>query len=369
MPGRPRFHDLAVSVIEPLTSDSVALTFAVPAELSADYEFVPGQHVTLRCPAAGDDVRRTYSMCSPPGTLRIAVKRIPGGVFSGYAMERLRVGDRIEVMTPTGRFTSRLDGSRPSQRAGQWAAQRPSHRAAHRAAIVAGSGITPVMSVMTSTLEAEPESRFSLVYGNRDSASVMFLDEIADLKDQFPDRLAVFHVLSREDRQAPLLSGRLDRDKLAQLYDVVAGDGDVDEWFLCGPMPLVESARTLLRRRGVPDSAVRYELFHVSAAAAAAPRASTGEEVAKVRVTLAGRTTTVSVPRSGAVLHAVRAVRPEVPYGCTNGMCGTCRARLVSGRVEMDHCYALDDDQLADGFVLTCQAQPRSGEVVIDYDA
>ena len=357
MPGRPRLHDLAVSAIEPLTPDSVALTFAVPAELSADYEFVPGQHVTLRCSAAGDDARRTYSMCSPPGTLRIAVKRIPGGVFSGYVMERLRVGDRIEVMTPTGRFTSRLDGSRP--------AQRP----VHRAAIAAGSGITPIMSLLATTLEAEPESRFTLVYGNRDSASVMFLDEIADLKDRFPDRLAVFHVLSREARQAPVLSGRLDRDKLAQLYGVVTGDGDVDEWFLCGPMPLVESARTLLRRRGVPDSAIRYELFHVSAPAPAALPTSTDNHVATVRVTLAGRTTTVSVPRSGAVLHAVRAVRPEVPYGCTNGMCGTCRARLVSGRVEMDHCYALDDDQLADGFVLTCQAQPRTDDVVLDYDA
>ena len=364
MPGRPRFHNLAVSAIEPLTPDSVALTFAVPTELSADYEFAPGQHVTLRCPAAGDDARRTYSMCSAPGTLRIAVKRIPGGVFSGYAMERLSVGDRIEVMTPTGRFTSRLDGSGPCQRAAQ--------RAPHRAAIAAGSGITPVMSVMAATLEAEPESRFSLVYGNRDSASVMFLDEIADLKDRFPNRLAVFHVLSREARQAPLLSGRLDRDKLALLYDVVAGNGDVDEWFLCGPMPVVESARMLLRRRGVPDAAVRYELFHLSAAATVAPATAApahAGDVATVRVTLAGRTTTVSVPRSGVVLHAVMAVRPEVPYGCTNGMCGTCRARLVSGRVEMDHCYALDDDQQAAGFVLTCQAQPCTDEVVLDYDA
>jgi ring-1,2-phenylacetyl-CoA epoxidase subunit PaaE len=346
-----------VSAIEPLTPNSVAITFAVPAELSADYDFVPGQNGTWRCPAAGDDARRTYSMCSTPGTLRIGVKRIPGGVFSSYAMQRLRVGERIEVMTPTGRFASRLAGSQ----------QR------HRVAIAAGSGITPVMSVMTATLEAEPESRFSLVYANRDSASVMFLDEIADLKDRFPDRLTVFHVLSREPREVALLSGRLEPEKLTQLLDVVAGAGGVDEWFLCGPMPLVECARAVLKRRAVPDSAVRYELFHVSTVASPPPpQADAADDSAassRVSITLAGRTTTVSVPRSRDVLHAVMAVRPEVPYGCTNGMCGTCRARVVSGRVEMDHCYALDDEQLAAGFVVTCQAQPRTDEVVLDYDA
>jgi ring-1,2-phenylacetyl-CoA epoxidase subunit PaaE len=345
-----------VAAIEPLTPDSVAVTFAVPAELSADYEFVPGQHVTLRCPAAGDDVRRTYSMCSPPGTLRIGVKRIPTGVFSSYAIQRLRVGEHVEVMTPTGRFVSRLDGSKPR----------------HRAAIAAGSGITPVMSVMAATLESEPLSRFTLVYGNRDSASVMYLDEIADLKDRFPDRLAVFHVLSREPREAALLSGRLEPEKLAQLVDVVAGDAGVDEWFLCGPLPLVECARAVLKRRGVPDSAVRYELFHVSTAATPPSRVDAADKSApssRVSVTLAGRTTTVSVPRSRDVLHAVMAVRPEVPYGCTNGMCGTCRARVVSGKVEMDHCYALDAEQIAAGFVVTCQAQPRTDEVALDYDA
>lgn len=357
MARRPQLHPLRVSAIDRLTDDAVAITFAVPASLVDDYAFTPGQHLTIQCLAAGDDARRTYSLCSSPGTLRIGVKQVPGGVFSKHALEVLKVGDEIDVMTPMGRFTTTVE---PDD-------------AKHRVGIAAGSGITPLLSIMSATLEAAPRSRFTLIYGNRSSGSVMFLDEIADLKDRFPDRLCVFHVLSREPRDAALLTGRLDRDKLNQLLDVAVGGGDggVDEWFLCGPMAMVDTARSVLKSRGVDDKTVRFELFHVDTVAPVAPVAPavSSSDMSEVDIKLAGLTTSLRVGRSQDVLHAALRVRGDVPYGCTNGMCGTCRAKLVEGDVEMDHCYALDDADLAAGFVLTCQAQPRSAKVSLDYDA
>jgi ring-1,2-phenylacetyl-CoA epoxidase subunit PaaE len=364
MAHRSQFHALVVSQIERLTEDSVALTFDVPERLAADYQFAPGQHVTVRCVAAGDDGRRTYSLCSPPGHLRIGVKKVEGGVFSTHALERLRLGDEVEVMTPSGHFTTEIDPT----------------RARHRVAIVAGSGITPALSIMRATLECEPKSHFTLVYGNASSRTVMFLDEICDLKDRFPSRLSIIHVLSREPREAQLLSGRIDREKLVRLLDTIIDAAATDEWFLCGPLPLVDVARLVLKEHGVADSAVRFELFHVPSETAAragkapgdAPAevpAETSTELSKVTIVLAGRSSLLDVAATQDVLHAALAVRPDVPYGCTNGMCGTCRAKLVAGKVEMHHCYALDAAELAAGFVLTCQAQPRTQTVTLDYDA
>jgi ring-1,2-phenylacetyl-CoA epoxidase subunit PaaE len=356
MRKRPEFHTLRVSALERLTADAVAITFEAPPEARDEYLFEAGQHVTVRCLAAGDDKRRTYSLCSPPGVLRIGVKQVPGGVFSAHALRRLRVGDEMEVMTPTGRFTTTItsDGAR------------------RRAAIVAGSGVTPVLSIMRTVLEREPRSSFALIYGNRSGHTVMFLDEIADLKDRFPDRLAVFHVFSREQRGSDLLTGRLDREKLGRLFDLIEA-GTVDEWLACGPMPVVDAVRAALRERGVADSAVRYELFHLTTATPAEPvvpdgGAASGES-SRVMIWLAGRSTSLLVPRDRDVLHQVMAVRSDVPYGCTNGMCGTCRAKVVEGEVEMRHCYALDERDQAAGFVVTCQALPRSDAVVLDYDA
>jgi ring-1,2-phenylacetyl-CoA epoxidase subunit PaaE len=355
--GRPQFHTVRVSAIDRLTTDAVAITFAVPDDLAGEYAFSPGQHVTVRCTAAGDDGRRTYSLCSVPGVVRIGVKQIPGGVFSTYALGGLRIGDDVEVMTPSGRFTTEVDAL----------------RVRHRAAIVAGSGITPVLSIAAATLRAEPDSRFTLIYGNRSAEAVMFLDELADLKDRFPDRLAVFHVLSREVRDSALLTGRLDRAKLDELLDVAVAPGTVDEWFVCGPAPMIDAARAALREHNVDDAAVHVELFYL-----ATPTRTTEtqavvdtatEQQASVTITLAGRSTTLAVPLGKDVLHEVMRVRPDVPYGCTNGMCGTCRAKVIEGVVEMDHCYALDQGELDAGFVLTCQAQPRSDVVVLDYDA
>jgi ring-1,2-phenylacetyl-CoA epoxidase subunit PaaE len=355
--GRPQFHTVRVSAIDRLTTDAVAITFAVPDDLAGEYAFSPGQHVTVRCIAAGDDGRRTYSLCSAPGVVRIGVKQIPGGVFSTYALGGLRIGDGVEVMTPTGRFTTEVDASRPR----------------HRAAIVAGSGITPVLSIAAATLRAEPASRFTLIYGNRSAQAVMFLDELADLKDRFPDRLAVFHVLSREVRDSALLTGRLDRGKLDELLKVAVTPSTVDEWFVCGPAPMIDAARAALHEHNVDDANVHVELFHLATStptqAVVVDTETEQHASASVTITLAGRSTTLAVPLSRDVLHEVMRVRPDVPYGCTNGMCGTCRAKVVEGTVEMDHCYALDQGELDAGFVLTCQAQPRSDVVVLDYDA
>jgi ring-1,2-phenylacetyl-CoA epoxidase subunit PaaE len=295
--------------------------------------------------------------------LRIGVKHIAGGVFSSHAIGGLKVGDDVEVMTPMGHFTTDIDPTRPR----------------HRAAIVAGSGITPVLSIIQATLDSEPESEFTLIFGNRTTDAVMFLDELADLKDRFPDRLAIFHVLSREPRDSQLLSGRLDLAKLDELLTVAVDVRAVDDWFLCGPIDVIDAGRAALRDLGVPDANVHFELFYVATTNGAVGQltksgpeptaASAGPEAADVTIVLAGRSTSLSVPAGKDVLHSAMAVRPDVPYGCTNGMCGTCRAKLLEGDVYMDHCYALDQAELDNGFVLTCQAKPRTERVVLDYDA
>src|SRR4051812_20746475 len=274
------FHPLRVADVEQLTADAVAVTFAVPPELRADYAFAPGQHLTLRAVVDGEEVRRSYSICSPPssGRLRIAIKRLEGGVFSGHALQQLRAGDVLEVMRPAGRFGVRLDPANVE----------------HYVAIVAGSGITPVLSILESVLETEPRSRFTLVYGNRDAGSVMFLDELADDKDRYPDRLQLVHVLSREERDAELLTGRIDAAKLDRLLATILPPDDVDEWLLCGPFEMVEQVRDDLVARGIPSRRIHLELFHVEGEPMPVRRtssaASSDADAAEVTVRLDGRT-------------------------------------------------------------------------------
>ena len=353
------FHPLTVAAVERLTDDAVALTFAVPDHLQDDYTFEPGQHLTLRSDVGDGEVRRTYSICSsaPSRRLRVAVKRLAGGAFSGHATSVLQVGDTIEVMTPSGRFTPRLDAE----------------QARHYGAIAAGSGITPILSIVASVLEVEPASRVSLVYGNRSAATVMFLDELAELKDRYPQRLHVVHVLSREPQDSELLSGRLDQERLRRVLDALVPVETVDVWFLCGPQGLVEGAREVLVGAGADPATVHAELFHVEGEVPR-PVATVEEERAAgtstVLVTLDGRRSTVTVPRTGVrVLDAVLAVRADAPYACKGGVCGTCRARVVTGEVDMARNYALDVEEIAAGFVLACQAVPVSEAVELDFDA
>src|SRR4051794_40949470 len=284
------FHPLRVADVEQLTADAVAVTFAMPPELRADYAFAPGQHLTLRAVVDGEEVRRSYSICSAPssGRLRIAIKRLEGGVFSGHALQQLRAGDVLDVMRPAGRFGVRLDPA----------------NAEHYVAIVAGSGITPVLSILESVLETEPRSRFTLVYGNRDAGSVMFLEELADDKDRYPDRLQLVHILSREERDAELLTGRIDAAKLDRLLATIVPPDDVDEWLLCGPFEMVRQLHEELVAHGVPKRRIHLELFHVDGEPPPVRRtsgASRDTDAAEVTVRLSGRTTTFRMPPEGSV--------------------------------------------------------------------
>src|SRR3954447_16252781 len=246
------FHPLTIDAIEPGSEDSVAITFAVPEDLRDAYAFSHGQHLTIRTELAGDDVRRNYSICSPAGSgvLRVAVKRLPGGAFSEHALDVLAKGDVLEVMTPSGRFTTQLD---------------PEHEK-HYVCVAAGSGITPILSIIASTLAAEPRSSVTLIYANRTHKTVMFLEEVEDLKDRYHDRLQLIHVLSREPQEVELFSGRLDAERMQRFLDGIVPPETVDEWFLCGPFEMVSDLRGLLVSRGVPKRNVHAEVFHVESA-------------------------------------------------------------------------------------------------------
>jgi ring-1,2-phenylacetyl-CoA epoxidase subunit PaaE len=352
------FHPLTVASIEPVTDDSVAITFEVPEDLREDYAFSHGQHLTVRTELAGDDVRRNYSICSPAGSgvLRVAVKRLPGGAFSEHALDVLRPGDVLDVMTPSGRFFTELD---------------PAHRK-HYVCVAAGSGITPVLSIVASVLAAEPRSSVTLLYGNRTHSSVMFLEELEDLKDTYPERFQLLHVLSREPQEVELFSGRLDADRMGRILDGLLPPDTVDEWFLCGPFEMVSDLRKLLVKEGVPKKQIHAEVFHVESGPPVrrAPVETPEGEGAKVTITLDGRRSTFSLPADGpAVLDAALRVRADAPFACKGGVCGTCRAKVVEGTVEMDTNWALEPDEVEKGYVLTCQSHPTSDTVVLDYDA
>jgi ring-1,2-phenylacetyl-CoA epoxidase subunit PaaE len=353
------FHPLRVASIEPLTDDAVAITFDVPPGLRDDFAFTQGQHLTIRTELAGDDVRRNYSICAPvsSGVLRVAVKRLPGGAFSEHALEVLKPGDHLDVMTPTGRFFTELD---------------PAHEK-HYVCVAAGSGITPILSIISTTLEVEPSSRVTLVYANRSHRTVMFLDEVEDLKDRYPDRFHLVHVLSREPQEVELLSGRLDPDRMARLLDTLIPVDTVDEWFLCGPFAMVSDLRKLLVAEGVAKRSIHAEVFHVDAGAAPPRRPAAPDvhgEGADVTITLDGRSSTFRLaPEGPPVLEAALEVRADAPFACKGGVCGTCRAKVITGSVEMETNWALEPDEVDDGYVLTCQSHPTSDQVVLDYDA
>jgi ring-1,2-phenylacetyl-CoA epoxidase subunit PaaE len=354
---RPVFHPLKVSDISTLTDDAVCIGFAVPPELADDYDFVQGQHLTLRTSLAGDDVRRSYSICAPAGSgrLRIGVKVLPGGHFSGFAAGGLAVGDEIDVMTPMGRFYTPLDPANVK----------------HYCAIAAGSGITPILSIVATTLAQEPHSRVTLLFANRTSRTVMFLEELEDLKDRYPGRFHLVHVLSREAQDAELLSGRLDGARLTKITETLVPAETVDEWFLCGPYEMVIDLRDALVEVGVDKTHIHSELFHVEKAPPPPVRAVDDEGGgSEVTITLDGRRSTFRLKGADVpVLEAALAVRSDAPFACRGGVCGTCRAKLLEGEVSMDTNYALEPDEIAKGYVLTCQSHPTTPVVRLDYDA
>ena len=348
------FHPLVVTEVAPLTDEAVAITLDVPPELSRTFAFLPGQHLIVRSIIDGVDVRRSYSICAgaDSGKLRIGVKRLPGGVFSTFATTRLRAGDVIEAMPPIGMFVIGPG----------------SHDARHRCAIAAGSGITPVISLVATTLEREADSRWTVIFGNRQASTIMFLDELEGLKDRYGERLHIVHVLSREET-VPLLSGRIDAERLRHLFGALVDFRTVDEWYLCGPERLVATARSFIESRGVPSERVHEELFY---AAAPSPGELIPEEETtgsvELAFTLEGRRSTVRMEPEQTILEAALAVRNELPFSCRGGMCATCKATVVEGTVTMDKNYALVDADLDQGFALTCQAHPVTDRVVVDFD-
>ncbi|MBB4685632.1 1,2-phenylacetyl-CoA epoxidase subunit PaaE [Amycolatopsis jiangsuensis] len=351
---RTGFHPLRVAAVERLCDDAVAVTFDVPAELAETYAFAAGQSLTLRRVVDGRDERRSYSICAAAGERpRVGVRLVPDGVFSSWLVNEVRPGDTIDVGAPTGSFT-------PDLTAG-----------GHHVLIAAGSGITPVLSIAASLLAA-PDATVTVLYGNRRTDTVMFADELADLKDRHPARLELVHVLSREPREAELFTGRLDTDKLAALFGSLIPVEDVDHFWLCGPFGMVSGAQELLAGLGVPEDKVHQELFyvdevppepvkHVDPAVAGAS--------SEVTLVLDGRSTTMSLPRESSVLDGAQRFRPDLPFACKGGVCGTCRAKVVAGEVDLRRNFALEKAEVAAGFVLTCQSFPVSDRVTVDYDA
>ena len=347
--ARQAFAPLRVSGVERLTEDAVAVSFAVPDELAADYAFRPGQSLTLR----RDGEHRSYSICAAPGApLRVGVREVPDGAVSSWLVHEVRPGDEVEVAPPTGRFT-------------------PADTGGHHVLVAAGSGITPVLSIAHAVL-ADPAGSVTLLYGNRRSDTVMFAEELADLKDLHTAKLELVHVLSREAREVELHTGRLDPARLRRMLDTVLDAGSVDHWWLCGPYEMVVGLREVLTGAGVPADRVHTELFFVEDTPPEQARheeAVAEGETSAVTVVLDGRSTELVLPRDVPILDAAQRHRPDLPFACKGGVCGTCRARLTAGEVRMRRNFALEDAELAAGFVLTCQSLPVSDAVTVDYDA
>ena len=351
------FHTLRVTGVERLCEDAVAVTFAVPDDLRERYAFKPGQYLTLRqYTADGTEERRSYSICAPVGEApRVGVRRVDTGLFSEWLVDRVKPGDEIEVGPPSGSFSPELVAG------------------THHGLIAAGSGITPVLSIAASLLAAHPDTRVTLLYGNRRTDTVMFTEELADLKNAHGPRLHLLHVLSREPMEAEIFSGRLDEDKLRELLTRLVDAEDVDHWWLCGPLGMTEAAVAVLGELGVERGKVHRELFYVDEPPPELRHvdvdSSVEGESSEVTVVLNGRSTTLTLPRAVSVLDAAQRVRGDLPFACKGGVCGTCRARVTDGEVSMRRNFALEEDELAAGYVLTCQALPTTDTVTVDYDS
>jgi ring-1,2-phenylacetyl-CoA epoxidase subunit PaaE len=361
----PRFHDISVVRVSPEAAGSVAVTFAIPPNLRETFAFEPGQYLTLRTTINGADVRRSYSISSTRSQLAnqhelvVGIRPMAGGVFSNWAATQLTAGDTLAVMPPDGRFVSK----------------RP--RALHRVGFAAGSGITPILSIMASTLEEQPESKFTLVYGNRSMASVMFNESLQDLKDRYPGRLTLIHILSRQAQESDLLEGRIDADKVRAIIDALLPVGSMDEVFICGPELMIETTEKALLDAGVPAKQVHTERFTSPTLEALSPEARqaavanlklpAGGQVA-LTVVLDGKSHALHMNPDEHVLDAAMAAGLDLPFSCKGGVCATCRCKVITGSVAMDKNFGLETWETDKGFVLSCQSRPTSESVTVSFD-
>lgn len=352
-PTRAAFHPLTVAAVEVLTDDAAAITFEVPLELADAYDFAAGQSLTLRRTIADVEHRRSYSICAAVGQRpRIGVREVPDGLLSSWLVHDVRPGDVVDVQTPSGSFRA-----------------SPSEGGRH-VCIAAGSGITPMLSIVSSVL-ANPETQVTLVYGNRTTSSIMFAEELADLKNRYGAQFELVHVLSREPRDVELFSGRLDAERLRAILTQLVPLDAVDHVWLCGPFAMIADARELLSELGVARDRVHVELFFVDEPP---PQLRHADKVVEgvtsdVTIVLDGRSTTTPMPRTQTILDAAQRTRTDLPFACKGGVCGTCRAKVCDGEVDMVRNYALEPAEVEQGFVLTCQSFPLSDDVTVDYDA
>lgn len=349
------FHSLTVASVEPETADAVTITFAVPQALQAAYAFRPGQHLTLKTRLGDEELRRCYSICrrATPGEISVAVKAIEGGRFSRYARDEIKTGMSLEVMVPQGNF-----GYQP----------RP-ERCGHYLAIAAGSGITPMLAIVESTLEAEPGSAFTLIYGNRSSQSMMFRASLADLKDKYPTRFQLLCIFSQETQESPLLHGHISGEKLRTLADTLLNFSQFDEAFICGPAQMMDDAESALIALGMPESAVHLERFNTPGSAV---RRAAGLQADGRAVTIRQDGRDRAIVLSGddeSILDAALRQGADLPYACKGGVCATCKCKVLRGEVSMATNYSLEPDELAAGYVLSCQSLPVTPDVIVDFDA
>src|SRR3954452_9070813 len=353
------FHALRVAEVVPETAEANSIRFDIPPELRERFAFKAGQHLTLRTTLSGEEVRRNYSLCTAPDEQdwMVTVKRIGGGLFSNWAGDNLKAGDTIDGMPPHGSFTPEFDPS--SKR--------------HLVGIAGGSGITPVMSLIKTTLKSEPNSRFTLLYGNRDSNSVIFLEALAGLKDKYLGRFEIYHFLDQEEQDIELFNGMLSRERIEEAIPLLVPDAaEVDGWFICGPGPVMDAAEGALLDRNIPKERIHIERFTADRPAGAMAKEmahlQTQAEGVNVAVTLDGRTRRIAFT-AGNILDSARAAGLPAPFACKAGVCATCRAKVTKGKVEMAVHYGLTDEEVADGYVLTCQSVPLGDGVAVDYDA
>ncbi|HKP32804.1 MAG TPA: 1,2-phenylacetyl-CoA epoxidase subunit PaaE [Chitinophagaceae bacterium] len=354
------FHPLKIKEIRQETDECVSILFEVPEELKEKFEFSQGQSLTMRADIGGEEIRRTYSICSSPldKQWRVAVKKVDGGIFSSYANEKLKEGDIIEVMPPVGKFYTKLDKTNQK----------------NYLAIAAGSGITPVLSIIKTTLITEPKSTFTLLFGNRSRTSIIFKEELDALKNRFMNRFNLLHILSREVTDAPIFHGRINKEKCDLLFERLVDVSSMDEIFICGPEEMIFTVKDLLEEKGIDKKHIHFELFTTPGEKSATHSQQTNQHTdtgrkSKIAVKLDGIMFDFELSQSGdTILDAALKQGADLPFACKGGVCCTCKARLIKGEVEMDVNYGLEEDEVAAGFILTCQSHPKTSEVIIDFD-